>query len=420
MSSPAQRLNAISQQGLCIGCGLCQDIAGSDTVRVALTPEGVERPIIVGDLDHATVDAIYRACPGVKVTGLPAVDAAGATIDPVWGPWRRIVMAHAADPEVRHLGSTGGALTALGMHLLAMEQVDAILHAAPHPQQPGFGAAHISTTPDEVLAATGSRYGPTAVLTRLDEALRRFDRLAVIAKPCDLSALRLRGSDDPRIGKRVTHRLTMVCGGIMTPSGLAERMIRFGADPETVTGVRYRGHGCPGATRFEMGERAIEISYLDFWGKDQSSWTIPYRCKICPDGTGETADIAAADVWPGGSPTEDMLTGDPGTNVVIARTAVGEQLLAAAVGSGHLVVGESATIGDLDLWQPHHVKKKRANWARQMGRRRAGVLPIRTESLRSEQLARTQPVGQLLAEARGSARRVRDGSASEPVPVATS
>jgi len=415
----ADRLDRISQQGLCIGCGLCQEIAGPDRVRVTLTPNGYERPVILGDVDHTVVDRILDVCPGVRVTGMPSSQAADGRVDSVWGPWRRLVMAWAADAHVRHIGSTGGALTALGVHLLESGKVDAILHARASATEPGFGEAHISRTADDVIDAAGSRYGPTAVFTRLEEALSSGERLAIIAKPCDLSALRLFARHDPRIDRQVGFWLTMVCGGIMAPEGLAERMASFDIDPAALTGIRYRGHGCPGRTRFELLEEdSVEITYLDFWGDDESKWTVPYRCKICPDGSGEAADIAAADVWPGGTPTEEMLTYDPGRNVVIARTTVGEQLLADAVASGHLTTGDDATIEDLNSWQPHHVRKKLSSWARQMGRRRAGAIPIEIEGLRSEELARTQPVGALLEQARGSVERVRDGRADEPVPQA--
>ncbi len=415
-TGPAARLNLISEQGLCIGCGMCESIAGSDVIRCTLTPNGYERPVIVGDLDHETVDNIYDVCPGVKVTG-SAGDAA-STLDSVWGPWHRIDLAWAADPQVRFVGSTGGALTALGMHLLDTYKVDAVLHAGPSDTVPGFGDARISRTSPEVLDAVGSRYGPTSVFRRLDEALASSPRLAVIAKPCDLSALRLRANRDPRIDRQILYTLTMVCGGIMAPEGLTERMIRFGVDPGVVTGVRYRGYGCPGATRFERGDHEpLEMSYLEFWGDDESQWTIPYRCKICPDGTGEVADVAAADTWPGGSPTEAMLMDDPGSNVVISRTRRGRHLIEAAAESGHLTLGEPSTIADLDVWQPHHVRKKQVSWARQQGRRRASVLPIELIDLRAEEIALTRPETEQQSEEQGSYERALDGRANEPTPV---
>ncbi len=69
--TPEERLNAISEQGLCTGCGLCQAVAGPDRVRVVKTETGYERPVPQGRLDHVTVDRIYDTCPGVRTEGLP-------------------------------------------------------------------------------------------------------------------------------------------------------------------------------------------------------------------------------------------------------------------------------------------------------------------------------------------------------------
>ena len=33
-ATPTERLYAIVEQGLCIGCGLCQSVAGKDRIRV--------------------------------------------------------------------------------------------------------------------------------------------------------------------------------------------------------------------------------------------------------------------------------------------------------------------------------------------------------------------------------------------------
>ena len=116
--TPGERLYAIAEQGLCIGCGICQSIAGTDTIDVVKTTTGYQRPVVIGDLTDTVVDTIYDVCPGTRVDGLPAglVDEQ-TNIDLVWGPWRRIVRAWAADPEVRFEGSTGGVLTALGQYL---------------------------------------------------------------------------------------------------------------------------------------------------------------------------------------------------------------------------------------------------------------------------------------------------------------
>ena len=62
--SANDRMNSISEQGLCSGCGICQSIAGPDKIKVVKSLNGYERPVIVGDLDDGIVDRIFDICPG--------------------------------------------------------------------------------------------------------------------------------------------------------------------------------------------------------------------------------------------------------------------------------------------------------------------------------------------------------------------
>ena len=143
--TPTERLYAIVEQGLCIGCGLCQSVAGKDRVRVAKTLNGYLTPIVEGELDHETVDRIYAVCPGTRIEGLPErLLEADTRQDNVWGPWRRMVRAWAGDPAVRFEGSTGGVLTALGIYLLASKRVDFILHVKTSSGEPSFGERALS------------------------------------------------------------------------------------------------------------------------------------------------------------------------------------------------------------------------------------------------------------------------------------
>ncbi|MGI9415218.1 MAG: coenzyme F420 hydrogenase/dehydrogenase beta subunit N-terminal domain-containing protein, partial [Hyphomicrobiales bacterium] len=159
--TPEQRLNRISEHGLCIGCGLCQSVAGPERVRMAMTPQGHERPVIRGDLDHETVDRIYDVCPATRIEGLPeALIAPETTVDRVWGPYLRIMLGHAADPDVRHKAATGGVLSALAAYLLDTGRVEFILHVAASRANPMGGERHISIDAAGVMQAAGSRYGP--------------------------------------------------------------------------------------------------------------------------------------------------------------------------------------------------------------------------------------------------------------------
>ncbi len=418
--SPAERLNRISEQGLCVGCGLCQTIAGPDQVRVEMTPTGYERPVIVGDIDHATVDKIYDVCPGIRVEGLPQglVDAS-TQHDKVWGAYRRVVRAFASDPDIRHRASTGGVLTALGMYLLQTKRVNFILQVATSKEFPTCGERHLSFSQTDVIEATGSRYGPAAPLVELDTVLDRAEPFAFIGKPCDVAAVRNYARHDKRVDELCRYQLVMVCGGYMEPKAMRRFLEEFGVPMDDLSALRYRGFGCPGPTRIETKDgRVVERNYLDFWGEDESAWSLPFRCNVCPDGIGEAADIAAADTWPGGSPTWEGQDDDLGTNAVIARTAAGLELMEAAAADGAITLESDITMRDMDNYQPHQVTKKYMAWARYAGLRAGGQLFPQTQRLRIRELALENGLAENLRQAKGTNKRVQNGRNCEPTPVA--
>ncbi|MXZ98455.1 MAG: hypothetical protein F4Z23_05380, partial [Acidimicrobiaceae bacterium] len=328
---------------------------------------------------------------------------AGCKSDPVWGAYRTMARAWAAHSKVRYEGATGGVLTALGIHALRTGRVDFVLHVGADPDRPMRSRWVISETPESVRANTASRYGPTAPLAGLAAALERGQPFALIAKPCDLGAVHSLASTDPRVDELCAVRLALVCGGQSRLTKSTAVLDEFGLDETEVALFRYRGHGNPGATVVETkaGERFTK-TYPELW-EDESGWDIETRCKFCPDALGEAADVASADIWPGGAPTGE----DEGFNGIIVRTKVGEELVASAVKAGELVVTDEITARQFDDFQPHQVRKKEALAARYQGLADAGVAPIETRGLRIADLGRRLD-GERYEQQRAGARRRAD------------
>jgi coenzyme F420 hydrogenase subunit beta len=416
--TPEQQLYAIVEQGLCTGCGLCQAVAGKDTVQVVKTTTGFERPVVVGDLDQKTVDAIYDTCPGVRADGLPEnLVEADTKVDNVWGPWRRMTKAWATDPIVRHKGSTGGVMSALGSYLLTNKLVDFVLHVKASTANPTFGEPHLSFTHADIMEGAGSRYGPTPPLLDIKSILDRGQTFAVMAKPCDITGLRNYARHDPRVDELVKYTVAMVCGGYGAPSTTEGFLSRIGMKMDELTSFRYRGFGCPGPTRAESKDKAVEAHYLDYWGDDESMWGLPFRCKVCPDGIGEACDIAVSDTWVGGSPNRTDSEIDPGANGVIARTLAGQALMEAAARDGALTIEQDITPVDMSIFQPHQMRKKYAVWARYQGLEDAGQMAPVTNRLRIEELAAELPEHVNEYQRTGTVERVKVGKATEPTPA---
>ncbi|MCH9852822.1 MAG: Coenzyme F420 hydrogenase/dehydrogenase, beta subunit C-terminal domain [Alphaproteobacteria bacterium] len=395
MDEETQRFNAIIEQDLCIGCGLCASVAGDKLKFCKTGAQGYERPIAQQPLSKELVDKIYDICPGTRMDGLPReLIATDSKEDNVWGVWRRMIRAYAGDKHVRHEGSTGGVLTALAIYLLESKRVDFILHAKPATKHPDFGEQHISYNRDDVMAGVGSRYAPCAPLLDIKAVLTQAEtngqNSAFIGKPCDINALRSYARHDERVDKHVKYWLTLVCGGFSPPSKNDEFMRAHDLQPEQLEALRYRGLGCPGDTTITAGGVTKNFHYLDYWGDDEEHWQLGFRCKICPDGIGDAADIAAADSWLGGSPQRNCAD-DAGTNAVIIRTEAGQELYEAAVRDGALREEGDIPPDIFSTYQPHQVNKKYAVWARHQALGEAGRIKPVTNHLRLRELSDEMP-----------------------------
>ena len=107
-----------------------------------------------------------------------------------------------------------------------------------------------------------------------------------------------------------------------------------------VRSVRYRGYGWPGKATVDHSEgeseKTEQLTYDESWG-DILQKRRQWRCYICPDHTGEYADIAVADAW-----HRNTADYQPGRSLVIARTETGRQFVRRAAEAGYLVLDPAA------------------------------------------------------------------------------
>ena len=125
--------------------------------------------------------------------------------------------------------------------------------------------------------------------------------------------------------------------------------------------LRYRGNGWPGnwSATYRNSDGDItqnQTTYAKSWGYLQKyrQW----RCYICPDHTGEFADIAVGDPW-----YRKVEEGEPGKSLLIARTKKGLEVIKAAEKDGYIIL-ESKNSELLPLSQPNLLAARGALWAR--------------------------------------------------------
>ncbi len=336
LSRKLRSLRDVVEAQLCIGCGACA--AYCEKRGVALVND--ERKGIHPVFEEGCGDCreCLAFCPGAVLDFGKLREADTAKYHPLLGPWLEIYEGYAVDPEIRYRGSSGGAISALSLYFLEHEKRAFVLHTGMDPEKPWQNRTVRSSNRHELLEHAGSRYAPSSPC----EALRRIAQSSLscvfVGKPCDVAAVHTLRASWTDLHERLGLMLSFFCAGPPPGGATRELVASQGIAPESVTSIRYRGNGWPGdfQIHYDGGRAYRSLTYRESWGS-LAAYRRPLRCNLCPDGTGEFADIACGDAWH--RYNED---GNPGLSVLLVRTPRGKEILERAVKAGYLVVEASS------------------------------------------------------------------------------
>ena len=356
----AVAIRRVVRRGNCTGCGACAAVA--QNVSMEQTNEGYLRPSLVDRNEPAglTASEFKLFCPGYQLSPPEPTTHSHA----VFGRFVSVWEGHALDEQTRFEGSSGGVLSALAGWLVDDGRVETVSGVSASPQDAKKSVPVKIMTREEASTLAGSRYAPAAGASLYNPAATS---VAYTAKPCEVAAIQrhsanTRGGEGPIL-------LSFFCAGTPSQSATDSLASPLGND-SSITELRYRGSGWPGDFRARNAAGAITArTYDEAWGKYLSP-SIQWRCKICPDGTGEHADIAVGDYWAADERGYPLFTDRPGSSVVIARTPRGHQLLMDARRSGVIALA-SADLDKVARVQPTQVIRRET-----LGGRLAGALLV--------------------------------------------
>ena len=400
---PSPSLARVARGDLCAGCGACAAMAPG---RIALEDRdlGFPRPVQVGDLTPDEEASLAAVCPGLG----QVVTASGRADHPLWGPFLSVSVGWASDAEVRHRGSSGGALTAIALHLVESGLVDRAVAVHADAARPIGNTVAVLTDRAGILVAAGSRYAPSSPLLAVRDAVASGLRHAFVGKPCDVAALRAWAARDAGVAAAFPVILSFFCAGVPSARGGQALLAAMGADPAAVVAFRYRGMGWPGRAVAKLADGTERsMSYHDSWGGVLSRH-VQHRCKICADGTGVAADIVCADAWETDDAGYPLFQEQDGVSLVMARTETGARVVAAAVAAGRVVTGPF-DISGLARIQPGQRERRRALAARLAALRLIGRPVPRYRGLRLLAAARQNSAALLAKNFLGTLRRALRG-----------
>jgi coenzyme F420 hydrogenase subunit beta len=310
----------IIDNDLCIGCGLCEGIDSKMTM--SLNEKGFLVPNLMESINNKSLQIIEKCCPGINTF-------VGNDIEEgFWGKSIGCYTGYSLDKKIRYAGSSGGSITAMLNELLITKEIDAVIQVGPnYEKSPFINEVYLNTTYEEIVKCASSRYSPSSPLKNITELLEKNINLAFVGKPCDVTALRNFAKIDDRVDKNIKYIFSFFCAGLPSEIGSDNVLKRFNVEKNDVKSFRYRGNGWPGKTTVILkDDTKAEMTYNESWGKILGK-EIHFRCKICTDSIGMSADVVAADAWYSSGDGYPDFEEKDGRSLILSRTKKGDVLL---------------------------------------------------------------------------------------------
>ncbi|WP_155322045.1 Coenzyme F420 hydrogenase/dehydrogenase, beta subunit C-terminal domain [Desulfosarcina ovata] len=314
-------------------------------------------------------------CPGLKLSHTPeTLNRIGAieSLTKKWGPVLEVLEGYASDPEIRFKGSSGGIISAISLYCVEHEGMYGVLHTSADEKKAYLNKTTMSINRTHLLVAAGSRYSPASPCEGLHEIEKAPLPCVFVGKPCDVAATYNVRLAKPELNPKIGLTIACFCAGTPSTNGTMEMLKNMGIEfSKNLKELRYRGYGWPGKTvaishNSDNTITTNELTYEQSWGKILQKHR-PWRCYICPDHTGEFADIAVGDPW-----YKKMNAPDSGQSLILVRTQKGKEIINRAIKNGYILT-KKAEPKILPASQPNLLKTRAALWGRLMSLKMIGA-----------------------------------------------
>jgi coenzyme F420-reducing hydrogenase beta subunit len=370
--------------GLCIGCGSCVAQANSPDLHMKFDVYGQLTPAGPAERLRRSSESFTRTCPFSPAACNEDQLAAGlfpaaGYQDALIGRFLTAYVGYVAEEDFRMQGSSGGMVSWVAAELLRKGLVDGVAHvvATEDPQKDGrFFRYRIARTEAEVRAGAKSRYYPIDLSAILNTIRAVPGRYAVIGIPCFVKAVQLLRREDPVLRERIPFTLGLFCGHMKSARFIESFAWQMQVPLSEIERVEFR-HKDPDRPanwyNAQLTLRDGRVVNKDWWHLADGDWGAGFlmnsACNYCDDVVAETADISFGDAW-----LEPYASDGRGTNVVVVRAPVIENLLTDAIKDGRLAL-EAVDSQFVGQTQAAGFRQRREGLAYRLAWRRGGAVP---------------------------------------------
>ncbi len=298
------------------------DVLGYDDQNGVYKPFHLEEELGPADCGHGQrgCTSCTRACPRFR-NWETEIDSYlfGRERSPeeMAGVSKDVFLARATDPAVHETGQDGGLVSAILLWCLANGRIDAALVSMLEGDGSTWKAVPgVARTPEEVLAAAGSRYTYSANTLAYAAAVESgYEKLALVGMSCQASVpavMRARKAGKP--GRRLALSIGLLCSKTFDDAIFDELLeAKYGLARRDIVKMNIKG-------------------VLQIWMRDGAYHEVPLKechawtregCKTCPDFAAEHADISTGGIGAFNDWTLTIVRTDAGREVIDGMLADG-------------------------------------------------------------------------------------------------
>jgi coenzyme F420 hydrogenase subunit beta len=231
------------------------------------------------------------------------------------GYFRRILLAQANDLSIREKGADGAVVSSLLTYGLNSKAFDSTVITGTDENSSIQPKSQVALTIKEATSAGGSKFFSSPVVKAYRNAVLEYgkNKIAVVATPCQVLALRKIDAWGHKIGGKAKITIGLFCYGTLQAKPFASYLEnKFGISIQDITGMQLSNGLIVYSKKGTFEVPLAEAKMLTNLG-----------CKTCIDYTSELADISVGTAYP----LKEWST-------VILRTKAGEDFFNSAVQKG--------------------------------------------------------------------------------------
>jgi len=218
----------------------------------------------------------------------------------VMGIVKNVYVGYSTNPDIRHMGSSGGLVTELLLFLLRKGFIEQALVCGMNEKKPLEPKIYLARTEEDIIASAQSKYVIAPQMRLLGEIMRSKAKTAIVGLPCHIHAFRKMESWRKKRIENVKLIIGLACNRTLEIDAVPELLELEKIKQSTIKRFKYRsGNTWPGGVCVILNDGKKKIlaqNVKDAFNYLKTLYT-PKRCLSCIDFSAEFSDISVMDPW---------------------------------------------------------------------------------------------------------------------------